>query len=82
MYHSLINPNQVRHTAIGFWNNSYDSNKNIQIEIDDVLMIPLSQDGMKLVFESRVPTRHELQNFPRIEMTQKEPWDPRTVRQE
>mmetsp|Transcript_8019 Transcript_8019/g.11453 ORF Transcript_8019/g.11453 Transcript_8019/m.11453 type:complete len:107 (-) Transcript_8019:895-1215(-) len=80
MNHPLINPNQVRHNTIGFWDNPYDPNRGLQIEIDDTLVIPLSQDGTKLVFESRVPTNHELQHFPHMDMTQSEPWDPRTVK--
>ena len=42
-------------------------------------MIPLQSQGTKLAFETRVPTRYELDNCEHVDMTSKEPWDPRSV---
>ena len=47
--------------------------------MDDNLVIPLKSQGTKLVFESRVPTRHELNTCQHIDMCNKTPWDPRSV---
>ena len=33
--HSLINPNQVRHHGIGFWENLYDQDQQLMIEINE-----------------------------------------------
>ena len=31
--HSLINPNQIRHNGIGYWDNPYDSTHQLSIEV-------------------------------------------------
>ena len=40
---------------------------------------PLSSQGTKLSFESRVPTRYELNNCEHVDMCSRDPWDPRSV---
>ena len=47
--------------------------------MDENITIPLNTQGTKLVFESRVPTRHELNTCQHIDMCSKKPWDPRSV---
>ena len=79
MDHSLINPNQLRHAGLGFWDNPYDKERGLKIEVDENITIPLKSQGTKLVFESRVPTRHELNTCQHIDMCSKSPWDPRSV---
>ena len=79
MDHSLINPNQIRHSGIGFWDNPYDKEKGLKIDINDSLTIPLKVKRTKLSFETRVPTRHELDNCEHVDMTSTAPWDPRSV---
>ena len=33
--HSLINPNQVRSYGIGFWDNPFDKERGLQIDLDE-----------------------------------------------
>ena len=77
--HSLINPNQLRHFGIGFWDNPYDTSHNLSIEIDDEIVIPLQYEGTKLAFESQAPSDHELNTLPHIHLTSKRSWDPHNV---
>ena len=77
--HSLINPNQIRHFGIGFWDNPYDENHPLSIEHENI-NIPLQYEGTKLTFTSRAPTREELHTCPRIDMTDSSPWEPSMVR--
>ena len=37
--HSLINPNQIRAYGIGFWDNPYDKDKGLRIEMEEASMI-------------------------------------------
>ena len=69
--HSLINPNQLRHFGIGFWDNPYDTSHNLSIEIDDEIVIPLQYEGTKLAFESQAPSDHELNTLPHLHLTSK-----------
>lgn len=81
MDHSLINPNQLRHNGIHFWDNPFDHERGLLIDIDDQHVIPLHAQGTKILFRSRVPTQEELQDerIPQIELTSMNAWDPHTV---
>ena len=58
--HSLLNPNQLRSNGLGFWDNPFDHNHSLCIETNCGIIIPLSIEGTKLSFRSRVPTTFEL----------------------
>lgn len=45
--HSLINQNQVRNDGIWFWDNPYDKDRNMCIEIDDKMNILLQEKFIK-----------------------------------
>ena len=77
--HSLINPNQVRDHGLEFWDNPFDKRQELAIIADDDLQIPLSYNGTRLTFKSRVPTRHELTHCQHIDMTNSFPWEPSQV---
>ena len=77
--HSLINPNQVRDFGIGFWDNPYDPNRQLQIDVNDEISISMRTSGTKIFFESRSPTDQELRECPHIEITSKREWNPGTV---
>ena len=77
--HSLLNPNQLRHFGIGFWDNPYDVSRALSIEIEDGPTIPLHYEGTKLIFESHVPTDHELNTLPHFHLTSTQPWEPHSV---
>ena len=76
MDHSLINPNQIRAYNIPLWDNPFDPAHPTQIEVNDSIVIPLQGQGTKLQFDTRVPTRQELNECPHITMTSPLPWDP------
>ena len=77
--HSL-NPNQVMHQGIGFWDNPYDQDHQLMIEISEYnLRIPLEYKETKLIFQSSLPTEQELNELQHIELTSSQPWDPGTV---
>ncbi|KAI2511682.1 Reverse transcriptase (RNA-dependent DNA polymerase) [Fragilaria crotonensis] len=48
--HSLINPNQVRAYGIPFWDNPFDPDRGLSIDIDASLRIHLQSAGTKLMF--------------------------------
>ena len=76
--HSLINPNQIRHFGIYFWDNPFDKDRGLCIEGDE-FSIPLSIRGTKVYFQSRAPTQHELDTCIMIEMTSPLEWNPYDV---
>ena len=78
--HSLINPNQIRHNGIDYWDNPYDGQRGLNIDIDRGPIIEMALDGTKVSFSSRAPTRHELDTCEYIEMTSNLNWDPQNVK--
>jgi hypothetical protein len=77
--HSLINPNQIRSYGIGFWDNPFDRQRGLVIDVNDELKVPLQSRGTKLQFVSRTPTQDELIQCPGIVMTSPTPWNPNDV---
>ena len=59
--HTLLNPNQLRFNNVNYWDNPYDKNNALSIEVPDVLTIPLQLSGTKISFSSRTPTTMELE---------------------
>ena len=79
--HSLLNPNQIRHGGLGFWDNPYDENHALGIEVYDMDMdIPMTYHGTKLSFKTSTPTDHELNVLPHIVLTSESPWNPHDVK--
>ena len=77
--HLLINPNQVRHYGLPFWDNPYNTTCRLWIktlEID----IPMETNGTKIQFVTRVPTQSKLQSCQHIQMTSPRPWNPQAIR--
>ena len=77
--HTLINPNQIRHNGIDYWDNPFDKSRGICIELDDGPTIKLAMDGTKVTFKSRAPSQHELNTCEHIEMTSSFTWEPHDV---
>ena len=67
MRHSLINPNQVRHSGLDFYDNP------------DGLNLPLRYKGTKCMFSSRVSTHAELSSCVHYKMTSRDEWDPESL---
>ena len=76
--HSLINPNQLRCYGIHCWDNPFDSEKGLKIQVDDI-QIPMQAQGTKISFESTAPTDEELENCLHVELSSKQEWNPGTV---
>ena len=60
LYHSLINPNQIRAYGVPFWDNPYDKERGLTIEVDDTVNIQINTMGENIQFETRHPTNKEL----------------------
>ena len=58
--HSLLNPNQVRHFGVPFWDNPYDKERGLRIMANDEVTIPMSSHGTKVQFSTRSPTEHRI----------------------
>ena len=78
-HHSLLNPNQLRHNGVDFWDNPFDKTRNLEIDVDRGPIIPLKFQGTKLIFPSRAPSDHELSTCEHIDMTGIHQWDPTTI---
>ena len=80
--HTLINPNQIRHYQIDYWDNLYDRIHDLSIVIPGVFTIPMLQIGTKLQFQTCSPTIEELANVSdkfRIKLTSLQEWNPDSV---
>lgn len=80
--HSLLNPNQLRYHGIKYSDNPFDKSQSLGIPYGDVVTIPSRTKGTKIIFESRVPTLEESNNFPdsqRVQLTSLHPWNPHSV---
>jgi hypothetical protein len=78
--HSLINPNQLRHYGISVCDDITDQNRCFGIDIHGEYLIPFQMKGTNIYFESRVPSKWELQNCRIITMTDDNVWDPTAVK--
>ena len=54
--HSLINQNQVRSYGLTLWNNPFDKEKGLRIELNDSVDITMQTKGTKVHFEMRSQT--------------------------
>ena len=77
--HTLLNPNQIRHNGVDFWDNPYNKEERLSIQVDGGPIIPLEFHGTKLQFESRVPTKQELEECEHVEVTSDLIWEPSEV---
>ena len=68
LYHSLINPNQLRCYETMVWDNPFDPYMDLCFETANGNTIDLTADGMKIGFSSHVPTCEELRTLPHIEV--------------
>jgi len=74
MSHSLINPNQLRHFGTIVQDNPYSKDNITYIDAnipdnDKRLYIPLTSQGINILFETRVPTQQELDDCPHVNLT-------------
>ena len=77
--HSLLNQNQIRSFGNPVWDNPFDPDRPLGIELPE-LFIPFQTKGIKILFKTRAPTTQELQNCTHVHVTSKVPWDPHEIR--
>ena len=77
MSHSLINPNQIRHSGNALCDDPYYQHRKLGITLAEDF-IPFVADGTILLFRTRSPTDEEIEVLPRIALTNKS-WDPKNV---
>ena len=80
--HTLINPNQIRFNRVDYWDNPFDQERSLSIQIPDLLNIYLHLQGTKVQFITRSPTRSEIETIPhehRIDLTSKLEWEPTKI---
>lgn len=78
--HSLINPNQVRQYGIPLWDNPYDKDRMLGMEVYDNMSIPFQTRGTKIFFNTRAPTQEELADTASyIHLTGDTAWNPEHV---
>jgi hypothetical protein len=77
--HSLINPNQIRSFGIPLWDNPFNPDHDLMIDVNSSLQIPLHTSGTKVGFQTRVPTKHKLAACEQVQMTSSHPWNPTEV---
>ena len=75
MDHNLLNPNQIRHNNISYWDNPYNKDHPLGIDIPNTLFVPLASKGTKVQFETRTPTNDELENCLKIDITSSNKWN-------
>jgi hypothetical protein len=78
--HTFINPNQLRHHGISVCDDITDRNRRFGIDIHGEHFIPFEMKGTNIYFDSRVPSKWELQNCRIITMTDDNVWDPTVVK--
>jgi hypothetical protein len=64
--HSLINPNQIRSYGVDVWDNPFDRERGLLVDVNEELKIPMYSSGTKVQFNTRTPTEEELKDCPRI----------------
>ena len=84
--HSLLCPNQMRANGIQVQDTptQFDSKSNhhIIVPTDDDntdVVIPLEMKGVVSIFESRIPTKEELESCDYLMMTSEKCWDPHSL---
>ena len=81
MDHSLVNPNQIRAYGIPLWENAYDQSRNgeLSIELNEAVRVQMKTQGTKIIFDSRAPTKQELQECTKSHLTSKKECNPHKV---
>ena len=74
--HSLFNPNQFCNYGINFWDDPYDKERGLKIEVNDEVTIPMQVIRTKILFQTRSPIRHELSTCPCLQLTSQREWNP------
>jgi hypothetical protein len=62
------------------WDNPYDENRNLTIDVNEEFSILMTTIGTKVVFVSRVPNDLELHTCPHFNISSEIPWNPSTIR--
>ena len=79
LYHSLINPNQVWNYVNNFWENPYNKERGLGIELDDSIDVILRTKGTTVLFDTRSRSDAELRDCPQLQITVRNEWNPGMV---
>ena len=80
MYHTLVNPNQLRAYGMIVQDNPFAEAPIFISTEDHDFMLPLSSKGTIPGVTTRTPTDKELQTFPHVTCLSAHEWDPQNVR--
>ena len=69
----------TRAYGITFWDNPYDKERGLTIEVDDTVNIQMNTMGTKIQFETISPTNKELRECPKSNLTGKNEFNPSSV---
>ena len=72
--HRFIDPNQIHHVGVEFWDNPYDKHHGISIEGNDTTTTSINYQSNKLSFKLRVPNKEKLSPRLNIHRTRETPW--------
>ena len=67
--HYLLTPNQIRHYGLNFWDNPYNKELALNIELDDSVNVTMQMKVTKIYFETRSPSEVELRYCPKLQLT-------------
>eukprot|EP00957_Ditylum_brightwellii_P156135 11884247-Ditylum_brightwellii.AAC.1 len=77
---SLLNPNQVRCSRYMLCDDFTDQHRELSIQVAlGKIEIPFEIDGVIIGFETCTPTQEELENCPRIALTDNISWKPSDI---
>ena len=80
MDHILINPNQCRYHGLDVKDNPYDPNEPMMISTNDQqFTVCLQSEGTVVYFDTWLPKRRDLEDYPHIELTSRTHWNPHLV---
>jgi hypothetical protein len=80
MDHTLLNPNQLRNYQLDVHDNPFDRTKDLHIDTQSDLQIPLKTKGTVIYFNTWAPTRAEIDANPHIHLSSTAEWNPLTFR--
>ena len=78
MDHTLLNPNQLGNYQIDIYNNPFDRTKDLHIDTQSDLQIPLKTKETVIYVITWAPTRAEIDANPHIHLSSAAKWNPLT----
>ena len=80
LYHTLVNPNHMRHHRTGVQDNHFMQNPMGIAFPEEEMTVPLYMSGTVVCADISSPTQQQLEDSPRIVLTSPHEWDPHSIR--